>query len=97
MAELHLFTANNATIKSAFDMALYDIAAKAAEQPLYRFLGGKSIKSLPTDLTIGIGPVNKMAEQAKRFVADGIRIIKVKLGKNAEEDIARIRSIRQAV
>src|SRR5688572_11136428 len=32
MAELHL-TALNSTIKSAFDMALYDLAAKAAGQP----------------------------------------------------------------
>ena len=28
MSELHAFTAFNATIKSAFDMALYDLAAK---------------------------------------------------------------------
>lgn len=28
LSELHLFTAGNSTIKSAFDMALYDIAAK---------------------------------------------------------------------
>lgn len=97
MHELHLFTANNATIKSAFDMALYDIASKAANQPLYRFLGGTARKSLPTDLTIGIGPVNKMVAQARAFVADGVRIIKVKLGKNAEEDIERMENIRRAV
>src|SRR5882757_561330 len=30
MAELHSFTAFNATIKSAFDMALYDLAARLA-------------------------------------------------------------------
>src|SRR5262245_1930682 len=31
---------NNRSIKSAFDMALYDIASQYAELPLYKFLGG---------------------------------------------------------
>src|SRR6201992_2126646 len=42
--QLHDFTAGNTTIKSAFDMALYDIAAKQAGVPLYRFLGGSKRK-----------------------------------------------------
>jgi len=38
MKELHDFTAFNATIKSAFDMALFDCSARAAGLPLYRYL-----------------------------------------------------------
>src|SRR6187402_2687000 len=41
MQQLHSFTAGNTTIKSAFDMALYDIAAKNACLPLFKFLGGE--------------------------------------------------------
>jgi L-alanine-DL-glutamate epimerase-like enolase superfamily enzyme len=96
ISELHAFTAGNYTAKSAFDLALYDIAAKAANQPLYAFLGGTK-KTIESDLTIGIGSPQKMAEQAVEFVAKGVHIIKVKLGKNPVDDIERIKQIRAAI
>lgn len=95
MRELHAFTAYNSTIKSAFDMALFDLAAKKAGQPLYQYLGGQK-KALETDLTIGIDTPENMAAAATDFVKRGVRIIKVKLGKNAAEDVERIKSIREA-
>ncbi|MFN6373536.1 MAG: mandelate racemase/muconate lactonizing enzyme family protein [Chitinophagia bacterium] len=96
MAEMDALIAFNSTIKSAFDMALHDIAAKEKGLPLYAFLGGNK-KKIQTDLTIGINTPVNMAATAKAFVADGVRIIKVKLGKNGTEDIERIRLIREAV
>lgn len=96
LAEFEAYIAYNSTIKSAFDMALLDIAAKHAGLPLYQFLGGKR-KPLQTDLTIGIDTPENMAETAKRFVANGVKIIKVKLGKNGTEDVRRIQLIREAV
>lgn len=95
--ELHLATAFNATIKSAFDMALYDLAAKKADTPLYKFLNGSRSKKLETDITVGISDPETMAKQAAEFTRQGFRIIKVKLGKNANEDVERIRQIRAAV
>src|SRR3954470_7377157 len=86
LQELHSFTAFNATIKSAFDMALYDLAAKAAGQPLYQFLGGTK-KDIETDLTIGIDTPENMASRAIQFKEDGVRIIKIKLGKDGKEDV----------
>ena len=96
LQELHNYTAFNATIKSAFDMALYDLAAKAAGKPLYSYLGG-SKKELETDLTIGIDTPDNMAAKAIDFVKRGVRIIKIKLGKNAKEDVERVQKIREAV
>ena len=96
MQQLHDFTAFNATIKSAFDMALYDLAAKAAGQPLYQFLGGKK-KTVETDLTIGISTPENMAKKAIEFVQDGVRMIKIKLGKTVSDDVERVKKIRAAV
>jgi L-alanine-DL-glutamate epimerase-like enolase superfamily enzyme len=96
MQELHNFTAYNYTVKSAFDMALYDLAAKSAAQPLFQYLGGRK-KRMETDLTIGIGSAEAMAEMAKDFKARGVHIIKIKLGKEGKEDVERVRQIRKAV
>lgn len=96
MNELHSFTAGNYTAKSAFDLALYDIAAKHAKQPLYQFLGGNK-RAIESDLTIGINTPEIMANQAVEFVAKGVTIIKVKLGKQPEADIERIKQIRAAI
>jgi L-alanine-DL-glutamate epimerase-like enolase superfamily enzyme len=96
LQELDLFTAGNYTAKSAFDLALYDIAAKKANLPLYQYLGGER-KLIESDLTIGIGTPENMAQTAREFVAKGVNIIKVKLGKKPADDIERIRQIRQAI
>ncbi len=95
LQQLHDFTAGNSTIKSAFDMALYDIAAKNTHQPLYQFLGGAK-REVESDITIGISSPGAMAKKAHEFVESGAALLKVKLGKNALADIERIRQIRVA-
>ncbi len=87
----------NSSIKSAFDMALYDIAAQHAGLPLYAFLGGKAGKLLETDMTVSIGPPEKMQADAKKFKEQGFPAIKVKLGETLDKDVERIRMIREAI
>ena len=96
LQQLHDFTAGNSTIKSAFDMALHDIAAKHAGQPLYQFLGG-SRREVESDITIGILSPEMMAEKALAFKQNGATVLKVKLGKAARTDVQRIKQIREAV
>ncbi|GAB2476650.1 dipeptide epimerase [Hymenobacter qilianensis] len=87
----------NSSIKSAFDMALHDIAAQQAGLPLYAFLGGKSDKVLTTDMTVSLGPPQKMQADAIRFQRQGFPFIKVKLGETLEADVARIWAIREGI
>lgn len=87
----------NTSIKSAFDMALHDIAAQHAGLPLYKFLGGEKNKQLQTDMTVSIGDPQKMKEDAVRFQAAGFPAIKVKLGETKESDVARIKAIREGI
>ncbi len=94
--DLHNVAAHNPTIKSAFDMALYDLAAKAAGQPLYKFLGGEK-RVVETDMTIGIGTADEMSQLALAYQKQGATILKIKLGKKPDDDLERMRKIREAV
>lgn len=87
----------NSSIKSAFDIALHDIAAQNAGIPLYKFLGGENDKKLFTDYTVSIGEPEEMASDAVSIKVKGFTVIKVKLGESAERDIARIKAIRKAI
>jgi len=87
----------NSSIKSAFDMALYDIAAQHAGVPLYEFIGGTNNKTIITDYTVSIGPPLKMASDALKIMKQGYPAIKVKLGLNGKTDVERMTAIRDAV
>lgn len=90
----------NSSIKSAFDIALHDIAAQHAELPLHAFLSGNnngSNKQLITDYTISFGEPHKMASDALKIKQNGFQIIKVKLGGRKDADLERIRLIREAI
>ena len=87
----------NSSIKSAFDIALYDIASQHAGLPLYKFIGGENNKTIITDYTVSIGEPEKMAADAVKIKNEGYPAIKIKLGRNGKTDVQRIKAIREAV
>ncbi|WP_116107867.1 dipeptide epimerase [Lewinella sp. IMCC34191] len=87
----------NYAIKSAFDMALHDLAAQESQQPLYRYLGGTENRALLTDYTVSLGSSEEMAAAARKIVDLGFSVVKVKLGRGAEEDIRRMEAISAVV
>jgi L-alanine-DL-glutamate epimerase-like enolase superfamily enzyme len=96
MERIDAYLPHNTTLKSALDMALFDIAAKACGVPLYVFLGGQK-RELETDLTMGIGKPEDAGEKALAIRAMGFRMLKVKLGLKFEDDLKRLENIRTAV
>ena len=96
IAALTRYLPGHPTTRSAFDMALYDLAAQAAQMPLYQFLGGSS-RPLITDETIYINTPERMVQDAMRIRANGAEAIKVKLGTTAPNDIRVMNAIRQAI
>jgi len=85
---------NNPAARAAIDIAVHDVFTKYLGVPLVKYLGQK-IKSLPTSNTIGIKNVEETLKEAKDYGEQGFKVLKVKLGKDLEEDIERIVKLRE--
>jgi L-alanine-DL-glutamate epimerase-like enolase superfamily enzyme len=96
VAEMGRLMAFNSGVRSAFDLALYDVAGKLAGLPLYALIGGGK-RPLESDQTIGLDEPQVMAEKAALLQRTGLPAIKVKLGTSADEDLRRIARIRETV
>jgi muconate cycloisomerase len=83
--------------KAAIEMALWDVLGKAAGLPVYRLLGGPVRDFVPTKWSVsGLEP-ERAAEIASWAVEQGFRAMKVKVGIDAEQDVARVAAVRRAI
>ncbi len=87
-------TARNTTAKAAVDMALYDLLGKQAKIPVRNLLGGEKEK-IETSLTVTIGSIQDTLKSAEELLNAGAKVLKVKIGLYPEEDIARIKALRE--
>jgi L-Ala-D/L-Glu epimerase len=85
---------NNPAAGAALDIALYDAFTKYLGVPLVKYLGQK-IHSMPTSNTIGIKNVEETLKEAKEYGERGFTVLKVKLGKDLNEDIERMVKLRE--
>ena len=82
---------------SAVDVALWDLKAQAAGEPLWRLLGGHSpqVKVYAGGIDLRV-PLAALREQTSKNLAAGFRAIKMKVGRERlREDIARVAAIRE--
>lgn len=84
----------NPAARAALDIALHDVFTKHLNIPLVKFLGQK-ITSMPTSNTIGIKNVEDTLKEAQEYGDRGFTVLKVKLGKDLEEDVERLVKLRE--
>ena len=85
---------------SAIDIALWDLKARQAGQPLFRFLGAARDRTpvYNTDCGWLNHGVEEMVREAAGCVERGSPGVKIKVGKESRlEDLARVRAVRRAV
>ncbi len=83
--------------QAAIDMALYDIVGKALSTPVYNLLGGRVRDTAALSMSIMIGSLDEMVDQARIVIANGFAGVKVKVGTDAGHDIASVAAIRDAL
>ncbi len=84
-------------VKSAIDMALWDLRARAAGQPLAEFLGGRFGEGVDLYRSISQDTPDKMAARARKYVGEGYRRLQVKVGGDPWQDVDRLLAVRDAV
>ncbi|HMB59026.1 MAG TPA: dipeptide epimerase [Xanthomonadales bacterium] len=95
MDELTSLTRGEPSLRSAFDMALYDLLGQATGLPLFRLLGGER-RTLITDRTIGLKVSVEETVRAVQEILDlGFTEVKLKVGRPHLEDVEHVKAVRQ--
>lgn len=94
IAEADQLFPNFSATRTAIDLALHDAFGKYLDLPIVKFYG-QYYRSLPTSVTIGISSVAETIREAREYKVMGFNILKVKIGKQLEEDIERCMKLRE--
>ena len=99
MHRMESLVGHTPTAKAAIDIALHDLVARAAGLPLWALLGGQARPHLEISRVVSMKDPDAMAADALRHVANGFRIVKLKVGdgENPRRDVARIAAVREAI
>ena len=86
---------------AAVDIALWDIMSKAANKPLWQYLGGHKSKQIKAYNTNG-GWLNwsqeRLLKDISSYVEEGFTGVKMKVGKpNTREDYDRVKAVREVI
>jgi L-alanine-DL-glutamate epimerase-like enolase superfamily enzyme len=85
-------------VKSAVDMACWDILGQAAGMPLWKLMGGETAEAVPLNSSISTGTPDEMIALIHEASAAGYRTHSAKIGgTDTGADIARIEAISAAL
>ncbi|MDA0282838.1 MAG: mandelate racemase/muconate lactonizing enzyme family protein [Planctomycetota bacterium] len=84
-------------LKSGLELAMWDIAGKAAGMSVAQLLGGVIREEIELAACMGIQTYERAGEIASLYVEQGFTTLKTKAGSDAQEDLDMVRGIRDAV
>jgi L-alanine-DL-glutamate epimerase-like enolase superfamily enzyme len=97
LAEAHAafeFGRHSVTAIAAVETAILDLQGKAVGQPVMNLFGGPVHDRIPLSMSLSIAPVEEMVAQARGFVDDGIRTVKVKGAGDTDHTVQVLSALR---
>ena len=82
-------------VKSAIDMACWDILGQVCGLPVCHLLGGRFGDDVVLYRAISQRPPEEMAANVAAYREEGYRRFQLKVGGDPDEDVERIRAVRQ--
>jgi L-alanine-DL-glutamate epimerase-like enolase superfamily enzyme len=82
---------------AAVDMALMDLAGRAQGYSARELLGLPVEASVPTSMTVSVGPIEEMVAEAEEYVRRGFNVLKVKLASEPLAISRLLRALRDSV
>ena len=80
-------------VKSALDVACWDLLGKACGEPVCTLLGGRFGDRVALYRAISQGTPAEMADRVARFRGEGYRSFQLKVGGPVHQDLARLRAV----
>ena len=80
---------------AAVDVALHDLAAKAAGRPLWKLLGAESAAPVPCNATLPTANPTRLRELAEEWAGAGFETFKLKVG--VPGDVVQVATVREAL
>ena len=90
---------------SAVDIALWVLMGKAAKQPVYRLLGGRTKPKIPVYASrLYSTPLKELASEAMKYKKEGYQAMKLRFGwgptdgaEGMQHNVALVRTVRETV
>lgn len=95
-ASMDAALAGHSYAKSVVDIAAFDLFGKLCGMPVCELLGGRLVTQVPLYVAVPLGSLEQMVDFVLTERARGTHRFQLKVGSDADTDIARVRAVVEA-